>query len=60
MIDVKNNMAHIKYYFYNNEMLFKNYTGRIGSLNFRDKYLLDLSTREFIYFTQLLIDEVIE
>ncbi|AJJ17932.1 hypothetical protein CH53_916 [Yersinia intermedia] len=60
MIDVKNNMEHIKYYFYNNEMLFKNEFGKSSSFNFCDKYLLTLSTREFLDFIQLLIDEIIE
>ncbi|HEM6600459.1 TPA: hypothetical protein ACGBO9_000230 [Yersinia enterocolitica] len=60
MIDVKNNMEHIKYYFYNNEMLFKNEIGKISSFNFCDKYLLTLSTREFLDFIQLLIDDIIE
>lgn len=60
MIDVKNNIEHIKYYFYNNEMLFKNEIGRISSFNFCDKYLLTLSTREFLDFIELLIDEIIE
>ncbi|WP_459176465.1 hypothetical protein [Ewingella americana] len=60
MIDVKNNMDHIKYYFYNNEMLFKNEIEKNSSFNFCDKYLLALSTREFLDFIQLLIDEIIE
>ncbi|MCS2169372.1 hypothetical protein EYZ01_13940 [Hafnia alvei] len=60
MIDVKNNIEHIKYYFYNNEMLFKNEIERISSFNFCDKYLLTLSTREFLDFIELLIDEIIE
>ena len=55
MIDIKGNIDHIRVYYYSNEHLFRSELIKLGSYEFYDKYLCNLTPREY-----LLIDDIIE
>ncbi|MDV0909886.1 hypothetical protein [Klebsiella variicola] len=60
MIDIKGNIDHVRVYYYSNEHLFRSELIKLGSYEFYDKYLCNLTPREYLYFLQLLIDDIIE
>ncbi len=60
MINIKGNIDHIREYFYTNEYLLRSELIKLGSYDFYDKYLCDLSPREYLDLLQILIDDVIE
>lgn len=60
MINIKENIDHIRVYYYSNEHLFKSELIKLGSYEFYDKYLCNLTPREYLDFSQLLIDDIRE
>jgi len=60
MIDIKNNIENIRYYFYDNVNLIKNEISECEPFHFYDRYLLELTAREFLDFIYILIDDVTE
>ncbi|EMW9515971.1 hypothetical protein ABWQ78_002937 [Salmonella enterica subsp. enterica serovar Newport] len=60
MINIKGNIDHIRVYYYSNEHLFRNELIKLGSYEFYDKYLCNLTPREYLDFLQFLIDDINE
>ena len=60
MIDIKGNIDHVRVYYYSNEHLFRSELIKLGSYEFYDKYLCNLTPREYLDFLQLLFDDIIE
>lgn len=60
MINIKENIDHIRVYYYSNEHLFKSELIKLGSYEFYDKYLYNLTPREYLDFLQFLIDDISE
>ncbi|MDL4912801.1 MAG: hypothetical protein QRY16_03100 [Enterobacterales bacterium endosymbiont of Blomia tropicalis] len=60
MINIKENIDHIRVYYYSNEHLFKSELIKLGSYEFYDKYLYNLTPRIYLDFLQFLIDDISE
>jgi len=60
MINIKDNMEYFKYYFYENEGAIKNEIEKHTSFVFYEKYLLELTAREYLDFIHILIDDINE
>lgn len=56
MIDIKNNIDNMWVYFPDHENEILNEVSMLTSFQFYDRYLLDLSAREFLDFFQYLFD----